>query len=78
MPKIASVYRWKGNIERTGEVLLIVKTVRGKFPQLEREVRALHSYEIPEITAVPIVAGSKAYLDWITANVHLAKAQAAT
>src|SRR5678816_4789430 len=54
LPEMESVYRWQGKIERSSEVLLLVKTTRGKFDELEREVRALHSYDTPEIVAVPI------------------------
>jgi len=65
LPEIESVYRWQGKIERSSEVLLIVKTTREKFDELEREVRALHSYDTPEIVAVPIVTGSAPYLEWL-------------
>lgn len=65
LPEIESVYRWQGKIERSSEVLLLAKTTRGKFDELEREVRALHSYDTPEIVAVPIVAGSAPYLEWL-------------
>ena len=65
LPEIESVYRWQGKVERQAEVLLIAKTVRGKFDELEREVRALHSYETPEIVAVPIVNASAPYLEWL-------------
>jgi periplasmic divalent cation tolerance protein len=65
LPEMESVYRWQGKIERQSEILLIAKTTRGKFADLEREVRALHSYETPEIVAVPIVTGSQPYLDWL-------------
>jgi periplasmic divalent cation tolerance protein len=65
LPEMESVYRWQGQIERQSEILLIVKTTRGKFAELEREVRALHSYETPEIVAIPIVTGSQPYLDWL-------------
>jgi len=65
LPEMESVYRWQGKIERQSEVLLIAKTTRGKFDDLEREVRALHSYNTPEIVAVPIVAGSAPYLEWL-------------
>src|SRR6188474_3172014 len=65
LPEIESVYRWQEKIERSSEVLLLVKTTRGKFDELEREVRALHSYDTPEIVAVPIVAGSAPYLEWL-------------
>ena len=61
-----SVYRWQGKIERQSEILLLAKTTEDKFEELEREVRALHSYETPEIIAVPVTAGSAAYLEWLT------------
>ena len=64
-----SIYRWEGKIERQAEILLLAKTTRSKFEELEREVRALHSYGTPEIIALPIVAGSTPYLEWLTAAV---------
>jgi len=66
LPEMESVYRWQGQIERQSEVLLIAKTTREKFEDLEREVRALHSYDTPEIVAVPIVTGSAPYLEWLS------------
>ena len=66
LPEMESVYRWQGQIERQAEILLIIKTTNGKFAELEREVRALHSYETPEIVAIPIVTGSQPYLDWLS------------
>jgi periplasmic divalent cation tolerance protein len=65
LPEMESVYRWQGKIERQSEILLLAKTTRAKFAELEREVRALHSYDTPEIIAVPIVDGSAPYLDWL-------------
>ena len=65
LPEMKSVYRWQGKIERQPEVLLIAKTTRSKFPELERRVRASHSFEIPEIVALPVVAGSAPYLQWL-------------
>jgi len=65
LPEMESVYRWQGKIERQAEVLLIAKTTLAKFDDLEREVRALHSYETPEIVAIPIVTGSVPYLEWL-------------
>src|SRR4029079_12493191 len=65
LPEMESVYRWQGNIERQSEILLIVKTTAAKFADLEKEVRVLHSYETPEIIAIPLVAGSTPYLEWI-------------
>ena len=66
LPEMESVYRWQGKIERQSEILLLAKTTRAKFADLEREVRALHSYDTPEIIAVPVVDGSAPYLDWLT------------
>lgn len=66
LPEMESVYRWQGQVERQSEILLIAKTTREKFADLEREVRALHSYETPEIIAVPIITGSQPYLDWLS------------
>ena len=65
LPEMESVYRWEGKIERQSEILLIAKTTTAKFAELEQEVRALHSYETPEIIAVPMVAGSSPYLAWL-------------
>ena len=66
LPEMESVYRWEGKIERAAEILLLAKTTRSKFEELEREVRALHSYDTPEIIAVPVVAGSARYLEWLS------------
>jgi periplasmic divalent cation tolerance protein len=68
LPPIESVYRWQGTIARESEVLLIAKTERSKFEEIDREVRALHSYETPEIIALPITAGSVPYLRWLSAS----------
>jgi len=65
LPEMESVYRWQGKIERAPEILLLAKTTKSKFEKLEREVRALHSYDTPEIIAVPVVAGSAPYLEWL-------------
>jgi periplasmic divalent cation tolerance protein len=68
LPQMESVYRWEGKIERQPEILLLAKTTRSKFDELEREVRALHSYETPEIIALPVIAGSAPYLEWLRAS----------
>lgn len=68
LPEMESVYRWEGKIERQPEILLLAKTTRSKFDELEKEVRALHSYETPEIIALPVVAGSAPYLEWLRAS----------
>jgi periplasmic divalent cation tolerance protein len=71
LPEMESVYRWQGKIERQSEILLLAKTTRSKFEELEREVRSLHSYDTPEIIALPIVAGSAPYLEWLTESVKI-------
>jgi len=70
LPEIESVYRWQGKIERQPEVLLIAKTTDEKFEELKREVKLLHSYDTPEIVAVPITAGSQSYLKWLAATTN--------
>lgn len=65
-----SFYRWKGAIEDTGEWLLIIKTSRAQFDSLRAELERLHSYEVPEIVALPIVDGAPNYLNWLGAEVH--------
>ena len=65
VPGITSIYRWKGAIERDRELLLIIKSGQGAYPDLERRIRALHPYELPEVIAVPIERGLPEYLDWI-------------
>ncbi|MCX5707254.1 MAG: divalent-cation tolerance protein CutA [Candidatus Omnitrophica bacterium] len=63
--KIESLFRWKGKIDRAKENLLIVKTRKSKLSQIIKLVKSVHSYEVPEIIALPIVAGFKPYLNWI-------------
>ena len=70
LPVMESIYRWDGKIERQSEILLLAKTTRAKFEELEREVRALHSYDTPEIIAVPVTTGSPAYLEWLNTSLQ--------
>lgn len=70
LPEMESVYRWQGKIERQREILLIAKTTQSKFQELERQVRASHSYDTPEILALPVIAGSSPYLQWLTNSVE--------
>ncbi len=65
VPQVSSIFRWEGEIEDENECLLIVKTRADLFAQLESAVRALHSYEVPEIIALPIVLGSEDYIEWL-------------
>ena len=70
LPEMESVYRWQGKIERQKEVLLIAKTTKSRFDELESNVRAVHSYETPEIVALPLTAGSPPYLEWLNSSVN--------
>jgi periplasmic divalent cation tolerance protein len=63
-----SVYRWKGAVETAEEHPLFAKTTRDRYSLLERVVRELHPYELPEIIAVPIGGGLPAYLEWVAAG----------
>jgi periplasmic divalent cation tolerance protein len=62
---IRSIYRWEGKIWDEREWLLIIKTQRQRFEELERKVKSLHSYAVPEIIGLPIVEGSSSYLNWL-------------
>jgi len=62
---IESLYRWKGKIETANEWLCLIKTREDLFDKVETAIKKLHSYETPEIIAVPILKGSKEYLHWI-------------
>lgn len=68
MPEMESVYRWQGEVHREPEYLLLAKTTAACFDELEREVRALHTYDKPEIVAMPVTHISAPYLEWITSN----------
>jgi periplasmic divalent cation tolerance protein len=70
---VRSIYRWKGKVESAKEVLLILKSSRRRFPALKAAVRQLHSYDVPEIVALPVLAGSGAYLRWVSESVMVAK-----
>jgi len=66
LPGIQSVYFWEGKLEQSAEELLVIKTRKALFPALEKHVRELHSYAVPEVIALPIVAGSEPYLQWLS------------
>ena len=65
IPGLISIYRWEGKLEEENEVLLFIKTSSKKYEQLEKEIKMIHSYSVPEIIATPVVNASQAYLDWI-------------
>jgi periplasmic divalent cation tolerance protein len=60
-----SFYRWKGVIEDTPEWLLVIKSRRDLFSALRAEIGKIHSYEVPELLAMPVVEGSESYLAWL-------------
>jgi periplasmic divalent cation tolerance protein len=70
---VESIYSWKGKVERAREVLIMIKTTAKRLGRLEREVKRLHNYEVPEFVVLRIAAGSNEYLAWIdecTAGSH--------
>jgi periplasmic divalent cation tolerance protein len=69
LPEMQSVYRWQGEVARESEVMLLAKTTLDRFDELDRAVREIHSYETPEIIALPITAVSAPYLDWLQEEV---------
>lgn len=73
LPEMESIYRWQGKVERKREILLMAKSTQSKFQELERQVRAAHSYDTPEILAVPVIAGSGPYLEWLSSAVDVPK-----
>ena len=68
MSPCSSVYRWKGAVEQAEEVPLFIKTTDDRYELVERIIRELHPYELPEIIALPIQGGLPAYLEWVTAE----------
>lgn len=65
---VKSWYRWEGQLQQDDEVLLLIKTTRARFADIESAVRKLHPGAVPEIIAIPIVAGSEDYLKWLAAS----------
>lgn len=68
VPAVESIYRWEGKVETASEVLMILKTTIGRYPQLEMRIKALHSYEVPEIVSLRVTDGLPAYLRWVEAS----------
>ncbi|MEM8676049.1 MAG: divalent-cation tolerance protein CutA [Cyanobacteria bacterium P01_G01_bin.67] len=62
---ISSIYLWQEQINQDQEYQLIIKTNLDKFAELSAKIKTLHTYEVPEIIALPIIAGAKSYLDWL-------------
>jgi periplasmic divalent cation tolerance protein len=68
--KVGSVFWWKNKIDKASESLMIAKSTRAKLGPVVKLVRSLHSYEVPEIIALPIAGGNKDYLEWIDESVR--------
>lgn len=68
LPAIKSVFRWEGKVNQEEEILLIAKSEKACFEKLQKRVQEIHGYEVPEIIALPIIAGLPEYLNWITAE----------
>ena len=69
VPGLVSIYRWKGNVEKDDERLLVIKTRRERFAALREALMELHPYELPELLALPVEAGSPDYLAWLDESV---------
>jgi len=68
--KVNSIFFWEDKVQKSKESLLIIKSTRAKFAQIARFVKSLHSYDLPEIIALPVIAGHKPYLRWIDESVR--------
>jgi periplasmic divalent cation tolerance protein len=69
VPKVTSIYRWQGKVEKAAEWLLIVKTTAGAFAEMRRTIAEIHSYEVPECICLVIEDGAPNYLQWIGESV---------
>jgi periplasmic divalent cation tolerance protein len=65
VPSIRSIYKWEGSIEDEEESLLIIKTVKGRLEDLKKTIAEIHSYDTPEVIALPVEGGSDDYLNWV-------------
>jgi len=69
VPGVTSVYRWKGDVQRDAELLLVIKTRADRLEELRKVLLSLHPYEVPELVALPIEGGHAAYLEWLDRSV---------
>src|ERR1700692_2353151 len=67
---VESIYRWKGKAEVSREYLLVMKSTAKRLPELERMVRSMHSYDVPEFLVLPVVSGSREYLRWLVESLN--------
>jgi len=68
--KIDSVFRWEGKVDRAREALLVIKSKKSKLTNIIKLVKSMHSYEVPEIIALPLIGGYKPYLNWLDESVR--------
>ena len=70
IPGVKSIYRWKGKVVKAQEVLLILKSSKPRYRALEKAIKAIHSYETPEIIALPVTKGLDQYIGWVCSETH--------
>ena len=68
IPRVRSFYHWQGAVQSSEECLLIIKSSRDLFDSVRTKLEAVHTYEIPEVLALPVVEGAPNYMNWLTAN----------
>ena len=68
IPVIESVFQWEGKMEETRETLVFFKTTPSRFPELQARLKSLHPYDVPEVIAIAVTAGSPDYLRWVAEN----------
>lgn len=67
---VQSIYRWKGKVVKSQEALLILKSTRPRYRALEKAIKAMHTYETPEIIALPVTEGLDQYIGWVRSETH--------
>ncbi|HUB82547.1 MAG TPA: divalent-cation tolerance protein CutA [Bryobacteraceae bacterium] len=70
LPRVRSIYRWNGAVESSEEWLLLIKSSRRLFEELRTAIESAHSYEVPEVLALPVVDGAASYLAWLDTNLE--------
>jgi len=70
IPRIQSIYRWKGKVVKAQEVLIILKSTRPRYRALEKAIKTMHTYETPEIIGLPVIEGLDQYIGWVRSETH--------
>jgi periplasmic divalent cation tolerance protein len=70
IPSVQSIYRWKGKVTQAQETLLILKSTQSRYRALEKAIKMIHTYETPEIIALPLKKGSNQYVGWVCRETH--------